>query len=104
MALQQQTRFNKQKYVSGVKLVGFDWTGFLRGLSPTESIDTSVWEAEDGSGLTLTNDAVISSVASAVFVSGGVPGARTWEIKNTITTTPTGVTEVRIYVFTILKG
>ena len=62
---------------------GIDWSDFLEGVSPIDSIATSNWSA--GGGIALANGAN-STTQATIEVSGGTAG-RDYVLTNTVTTT-----------------
>jgi hypothetical protein len=83
-------------YVKGpteVLIYGFDWSGWL---DSGDSINTSNWEVEAGSGLT-SSSPTISGYTTLIKVSGGTvsaSGGMPYKLANTIVTA-NGLTAVR---------
>lgn len=71
---------SKHKYTGESKNFGIRW---VKALASDETISTSTWAVESGSGLTIVTDSETTTVTT-VKLSGGNAG--TWDVTNTITT------------------
>ena len=68
----------------------FDWSAWL----DTDTIVTSTWAAQAGSGFTLHDDSIEDNTETIVWISGGVVADSRWGVTNTIVTAA-GRTEER---------